>query len=255
MSEEDPTTTETAPRRVALVSGSSRGLGLEAARQLAEAGLRVVVTGRDGLAGKAAADKLASDGLEVLYRPLDVEREDSVHAIAEFIESEPALGRIDVLVNNAGLCRGLDTEAQTDTAPTILDAPEGALRGSLDAGCLGALRLSRALLPLMRRGGYGRIVNLSSRAGRIQGMDGRHPGYSLAMLALNALTRMLAAQLESEPILVNAVDPGYRPTPSEHSREAPPPLAEAAAEVVWAATLPDDGPSGRLLRQRQAVET
>ncbi|MBK1727644.1 SDR family NAD(P)-dependent oxidoreductase [Halorhodospira neutriphila] len=255
MSEETATTTETAPTRVALVSGSSRGLGLEVARQLAEAGLRVVVTGRDGLAGKAAADKLASDGLEVLYRPLDIEREDSVHAVAEFLEAEPSLGRLDVLVNSAGLCRGLNAGEEAETAPTVLDAPEGALRGSLDAGCLGALRLTRALLPLMRRGGYGRIVNLSSRAGRLEGMDGRYPAYSLSMLALNALTRMLAAQLEGEPILVNAVDPGYKVAPPEGSREAPAPLAEAAAEVVWAASLPDDGPSGRLLRQRQAVDT
>ncbi len=235
---------------IALISGSSRGLGLETARQLAARGYRVVLTGRDGLAGKAAADKLTGEGHDVVHHPLDVDHDHSVRRLAAFIADDPRLGHLDVLVNNAGIFP--ERDPQTGTGPAALETPLKTVRQTWETNCLGALRLTQAVVPLMRRHGYGRIVNISSGYGQLDGMGGGFVGYRLSKAGINVLTRVLAAELQPEGILVNAIDPGWLPT-RMGGPKATGSTAAAAADVVWAATLRGDSPTGRLFHDRRPM--
>ncbi|MEO1370360.1 MAG: SDR family NAD(P)-dependent oxidoreductase, partial [Acidobacteriota bacterium] len=142
-------------KKVALVTGANRGIGFETARQLASAGLRVVVSARDEDLGRRAAATLADEGLDVWPCQLDVTDEASVRRALAFVEGE--LSRLDVLVNNAAV--------SLDRKTTILGVDEGVIRETFEVNFYGPLRLCRAAIPLMRRGGYGRIVNVSSGRG------------------------------------------------------------------------------------------
>ena len=235
---------------IALISGSSRGIGLETSRQLGAKGYRVVITGRDGLAGKAAADKLAAEGHDVVHHPLDVTQDGSVRRIAAFLKEDPRLGHLDVLVNNAGIFP--ERDPRTGATLAAVETPLETVRQTWETNCFGALRLTQAVVPLMRRGGYGRIVNVSSGYGQLDRMGGGLVGYRLSKAGLNVLTRVFAAELCNEGILVNAVDPGWVRTRMGGS-QAPRDVAVAAEDIVWAATLNDDGPTGRLFHDRRPL--
>jgi NAD(P)-dependent dehydrogenase (short-subunit alcohol dehydrogenase family) len=122
---------------------------------------------------------------------------------------------------------------------------------ALEVNVLGAWRTTQALLPLLRRSGHGRIVNVSSGAGSISQMGVGPPAYQVSKAALNALTRTLAAELRPAGILVNAVCPGWVAT--DMGGPGGRPVADGAAGIVWAATLPDDGPAGGFFRDRRPV--
>lgn len=239
-------TDEPDTRPVAVVTGANRGLGFETCRQIARAGYRVIITSRDGLLGKAAADKLHGEGLEAGYQPLDVTRDESIIRLREFLEN--AFGRLDILVNNAGVFP--ERERQS---PRILEVDSEMILGNMEVNTLGPLRVTQELLPLMRRNAYGRIVNVSTGYGRLSRMDADFPAYRLSKAALNAVTAMLAAETRGENILVNAVDPGWAST-RMGGESAPTSPAEAARWIVAAATLDADGPRGRLLHRGAAVE-
>ena len=211
----------------ALVTGGNRGIGLEVCRQLAERGYDVVMGSRDVERGRAA-------GLEVDVRQLDVADPGSIAALE--------LDRCDVLVNNAAI--------HYDTWQHAASADLEVVSEALDVNLLGAWRMTQALLPLLRRSAHGRVVNVSSGAGSITTMSGGGaPAYCVSKAALNALTRMLAADLR--PILVNAVCPGWVAT--DMGGPGGRPVAEGAAGVVWAATLPDDGPTGGFFRDGRPI--
>jgi NAD(P)-dependent dehydrogenase (short-subunit alcohol dehydrogenase family) len=226
----------TEAQRIAIVTGANRGIGLEVVRQLAHLGMIVILGSRDLKQGEVAAEKLASEGLQVLPRQLDVTDSDSIAQLAADVEQE--FGRLDVLVNNAGIL--YDTWQQPSTAN--LDTVQEAIA----TNTLGPWRMCQAFLPLLRRSKQGRIVNVSSGAGSLTDMSGGTPAYSLSKAALNALTRLLAAELRSSGILVNAVCPGWVAT--EMGGAGGRPIADGAASVVWAVTLPDEGPTGGFFR-------
>ncbi|HKJ94869.1 MAG TPA: SDR family NAD(P)-dependent oxidoreductase [Gammaproteobacteria bacterium] len=233
-------------RRVAVVTGANRGLGFETSRQLGARGLKVIVTSRDGLEGKASADKLHSEGLDVAYQPLDVLRAGSIARLHDFVAD--SFGRLDVLVNNAAIFPEYHGEHAT-----VLQCETELLRENLEVNSFAPLRLIQVLLPLMRRNGYGRIVNLSTGYARFSALRETYPAYRLSKVALNALTRMIAAETADENILVNCVDPGWTRTRMGGDR-APATPEDSAAAIVEAALLPDDGPSGRFLHHGEAVD-
>jgi NAD(P)-dependent dehydrogenase (short-subunit alcohol dehydrogenase family) len=228
--------------QVALITGGNRGIGLEIARQLAQRGITVILTARDRAKAEAAAEGLRGDSLTVVPRPLDVTDPASVDRLARGVESE--FGRLDILVNNAGVF--LDRGQQAITAD--LDN----VRQTLETNLFGPWRLCKALLPLMRRGGSGRIVNLSSGLGQLSEMGGGYPGYRVSKTALNALTRVLAAELQGTGILVNAACPGWVRT-DMGGANADRSVEEGADTPVWLATLPAGGPSGGFVRDRQPI--
>jgi NAD(P)-dependent dehydrogenase (short-subunit alcohol dehydrogenase family) len=226
--------------RVALVSGGNRGLGLEVARRLTEDGYTVVVGSRDLAKGREAAEALG----ELAYAcRLDVAEPESIESC--LTEIEERYGRLDVLVNNAGIEGG---GWRTNAADVDLDE----VRDTLETNLFGAWRLTQAALPLMRRNRYGRIVNLSSGMGQLSDMGGHAPAYRLSKTGLNALTRMLTAELEGENILVNSCCPGWVRT-DMGGPNATRSVEEGGDTPYWLATLPDDGPRGGFFRNREAI--
>jgi NAD(P)-dependent dehydrogenase (short-subunit alcohol dehydrogenase family) len=227
-------------RLVALVSGSNRGIGREIARQLAELGHHVIVTARDAGAAERTATELADGRISLQPEQLDVADPASVQRLGQRVEAEP--GRLDVLVNNAGVMGEVATNAAT--------APLDDAHQTMETNVFGAWRLTQALLPLLRRSDAPRIVNVSSGAGQLSDMNGGFPGYRLSKTALNALTRVLSQ--EEAGILVNSLCPGWVRT-DMGGPGARLSVEEGADTAVWLATLPDDGPTGGFFREREPI--
>jgi NAD(P)-dependent dehydrogenase (short-subunit alcohol dehydrogenase family) len=223
--------------RIALVTGANRGIGFEVCRQLATKGFIVLLTARDTAKAKTAAKKLAKVGtVEPLL--LDVADEHSIKNAAAEITSR--YGHLDVLVNNAGI--------NYDTWETVENADiNGTVMETITTNLLGPWRVCQTFLPLLRKSRAARIVNVSSESGSLVHMGAGPPAYQVTKAALNALTRTLAGELRETDILVNAVCPGWVAT-NMGGAGAPRSVSEGAAGVIWAATLPDDGPTGGFFR-------
>jgi NAD(P)-dependent dehydrogenase (short-subunit alcohol dehydrogenase family) len=207
----------------ALVTGANRGLGLEVARQLAARGYDVFAGARDptSVPGDLSAVRL------------DVTDQGTIDALR--------LDELDVLVNNAAI--------HYDTWERTLNADLGVVREALETNTLGPWRLAIAFADLLRASPAGRLVNVSSGAGALTGMRDSNPAYSVSKAALNALTIMLADALPG--VLVNAVCPGWVAT--DMGGPGGRPLADGAAGIVWAATLPDGGPTGGFFRDGRPI--
>ncbi len=229
----------------AVVTGADRGLGLETVRQLARRGYRVLLTARRDAAGQAAAAALAADGHAVHFRHLDVTVPAAVQALGDHLKT--AFGRIDVLVNNAGI---FPDRRSDGAASSIFTADLDTIRRAMETNTLAALHLCQVLIPLMQ--GNGRVVNVSSGMGQLSDMNGGCPGYRLSKVSLNAVTRIFADELQGTNVKVNSVCPGWVRTDLGGS-DAPLGVAEGAKGIVWAATLPDDGPSGGFFRHGEPI--
>ncbi len=232
-------------KRIALVTGGNRGIGFETCRQLGRKGLRVILAARNAAAGERAAGILKSESLEVEFRLLDVTKVETIDACAESIDRD--LGRLDVLVNNAGIMRD-----SSKRGASIFQADRELVRDTFDVNTLGPLMVANALVPLMRRHDYGRIVNVSSGMGQLSEMDGGYPGYRISKTALNAVTVILARELEGTNIKVNSVCPGWVRTDMGGDK-APRSPEQGADTIVWLATLPEGGPSGGFFRDRKRI--
>ena len=233
---------------VAVVTGANRGLGLETARQLAQRGMRVMMTSRSIGKGEMALEKLLAEGLDVLFQALDVTSENSIAELGAFIHSR--CGRVDVLVNNAGVL--LDSHGEESGGASVFNASLETLTTTLKTNLYGPLLLAQELAPLMKQQHYGRIVNISSGMGQLSEMEGRMPAYRISKTALNALTRILAAETQGYNILVNSVCPGWVRT-DMGGPQAERTVEQGASGIVWAATLPDDGPTGGFFRDGQPI--
>lgn len=228
--------------RVALVTGSNRGIGRAVAGQLSRGGYTVVCAARDLDQAAETAASLDPGPGRLLPLRLDVTDQGSVDAARRRVEEE--LGRIDALVNNAG--------AFYDTFQNAVDADLAVVEQAWQVNCLGAWRMARAFLPMMRKAGYGRIVNVSSGAAAFGEVTGGAPAYRVSKAALNMLTVTLARELEDTGILVNAVSPGWVRT-DMGGPSAPRSADEGADTLVWAATLPADGPTGGFFSDRRPM--
>ncbi|MBD2449973.1 SDR family oxidoreductase [Nostoc sp. FACHB-152] len=233
-------------QKVAVVTGGNRGLGFEASRQLAKQGYKVILTSRDEGKGKAAANKLQAEGLDVISYPLDVTSDDSSRNLAEFIRQQ--FGKLDVLVNNAAIY--IDAQSGNNS---ILDTKIETLQTTIDTNVYGVVRVTQALIPLMKEQNYGRIVNVSSGMGQLTDMEGGSPGYRISKTALNAVTRIFASELRGTNILVNSVCPGWVKT-DMGGANAPRTPEQGVDTTVWLATLPDNGTTGGFFRDRQPID-
>jgi len=237
--------------RVAVVTGANRGIGLEICRQLAKLeNIEVVMTARDKAKGLKACEILHKEELPVRFCQLDVTHAASIIGLREFLESE--FGRCDILINNAGIFPDTQSSGEDDW-PSVFDTPITRMREAMETNVYGPMLLCQALVPLMKKNKYGRIVNLSSGMGQLTHMNGHCPAYRVSKTAINALTRILADELKKENILVNSMCPGWVKTKmggSGATRELP----EGADTAVWLATLGDYGPRGGFFRDRKVFE-
>ena len=227
---------------IALVTGANKGIGLETARQFGARGFTVLAGARDEARGREAERVLRADGADATFVRLDVSSDASVRAAAAWIERE--YGRLDILLNNAGIARG-NPPSQTD-----LDL----MREVYEVNVFGVIRVTNAMLPLLRRAPAARIVNVSSEVGSITSMtDPASPlaqmpaglAYPSSKAALNMITAMYAKELQDTPIKVNAANPGYTKTDLNRNSGFRS-VAEGAEASVYLATLPADAPSGIL---------
>ncbi|WP_367133304.1 SDR family NAD(P)-dependent oxidoreductase [Saccharothrix sp. HUAS TT1] len=230
--------------RVALVTGSNRGLGLAIVRGLAQQGLHVVLTARSEQAAEAATAPLVAEGLPVSAHQLDVTDVASVSRAVNDITFEH--GRLDVLVNNAAVAidRGLDASS--------LDQER--IKATFETNVFGAWRCVSAVAPVMKEQKYGRILNLTTHMASLGTMKSSSPAYRVSKTAVNALTKVLADELHEHNILVNAASPGRADTRLAYGKAEQTP-DEAASAMLWLATLPDDGPTGGLFHGREALDS
>lgn len=237
-------------QRVALVTGANRGIGFAVAERLAQSEYTVILGARDEDKGAQARSALGEHGRDVHDMLLDVTEATSIQAALGKIKD--MFGRLDVLVNNAGI--------QIDGETTILELAPVTLQNTIETNAYGPLLLSQACIPLMKANGYGRIVNISSTLGALSdianpespytGVDS--PAYRISKTLLNAMTVLLAKELRGSNILVNSVCPGWVRTDMGGPR-APRSVDEAVETPVWLATLPDGGPTGGFFRDRQPI--
>lgn len=231
--------------KVAVVTGGNRGLGFETSRQLAKQGYEVILTSRDETSGKAAAEKLQAEGLNVKFHPLDVTSDESSQKLGEFIENQ--FGKLDVLVNNAGVY--IDGKTGKNS---VFDTTIDTVRQTMETNLFGVLRVTQALIELMKKQNYGRIVNVSSGMGQLSDMGSGSTGYRLSKTALNALTRILASELQGTNILVNSVCPGWVKT-NMGGQNAPLTPEQGVETIVWLATL-DEGATGGFFRDKKPID-
>lgn len=223
---------KTTKKKIALVTGANRGLGLETCKQLSQLGVTVLLTSRDPTKGEVAAKQLIDKGLDVIFYQLDVSDRSNIKDIFTKIENQ--FGRLDILINNAAIL--YDKDQSTMNADLEL------VNKALTTNLFGPWLLCQAFIPLMEKNGYGRIVNVSSGAASMHYMEGGTPAYGISKVALNALTRKLASELGRKNVLVNSVDPGWVAT--DMGGHGGRPIEDGCRGIVWAATLPNNGPSG-----------
>ena len=223
--------------KVALVTGANKGIGFAIAQGLGAIGFSVGVGARDDTRREQAVQQLQAAGVDAFGVALDVTSEDSVAAAATAIEH--GTGRLDVLVNNAGISGRTDAGAQN---PTTLDLD--VVRTVLDTNVFGVVRVTNAMLPLLRRAPSPRIVNMSSNMGSLTLQTGPIlAAYAPSKSMLNSITAQYARALADTNIVVNAACPGYVATDFT-GFNAPRTPEQGAAIAIRLATLPDDGPRG-----------
>jgi NAD(P)-dependent dehydrogenase (short-subunit alcohol dehydrogenase family) len=223
--------------RVALISGASRGIGLEVGRQLLAAGWCVAFGMRD----VSLADRLLGSYDRARWRAVTLDVRDDASCLEAVAKTIDAFGRIDALINNAGI------DYDTDQSVTAPDFDRS--RAVMETNFWGAWQLAHAGVPHLIAS-RGVIVNVSSGSGALDGMGAETPAYGISKAALNALTIKLAAALKPKGVRVNAVCPGWVATDMGGRGR---PVADGAKGVVWAATLPADGPSGGFFRDGRTI--
>lgn len=226
---------------IALVTGANRGIGHAVATGMVAKGITVIATSRKPETGQSAIERISAAD-RVIYHQLDVTISQDIQGIATFIEE--TFGKLDILINNAGI--------NYDTWQNVLNADLEEVRQTFDTNTFAPWALIQALYPLLRKSDSPRIVNVSSGSGAFDSQTGGTPGYSLSKLALNGLTRQIAQQVRSDGILVNAVCPGWVRTDMGGSG-APRSPEQGADTIIWAATLPDHGPTGKFFRDRKEI--
>jgi NAD(P)-dependent dehydrogenase (short-subunit alcohol dehydrogenase family) len=228
--------------RVAVVTGGNRGIGFELCKELSKVGCRVVLTSRNEEYGKQALAKLGDDK-NIVFHKLDVTDSQDIVALRDWILK--TYGRVDILINNAGI--------YLDEGTSVFNVDEKIVKETLDVNFYGAFNMCRAFVPIMRENGYGHIVNISSGFGAMSEMAGYHAAYRISKAALNALTLIMADELRDGNLKVNAVCPGWVNT-DMGGKTAPVSAEKAAKDIVHVALMDKEGDTGSFYRHKKPIE-
>lgn len=229
-------------KKVALVTGGNRGIGYELVKQLALNGFKVILTSRDSEKGFEAAQKLKKSDLDVSFLVMNANDQESIRQASITINEK--YGRIDVLINNAGV--------YLDENKKLLYMNPSILERTMATNFFGAYYVIHCFIPLMEKQGYGRIINVSSEYGAMSEMSYQGVGaYKLSKLALNGLTQLVAAEIKGD-IKINAVDPGWVSS-DMGGPSAPRTPKQAAESILWLATIGPEGPSGGFFRDGKQI--
>lgn len=238
-------------KKIALITGANKGIGLETARQLGQQGITVLVGARDEAKGNRAAEELRKAGLDAHGIVIDVNSVDSIQKAAARIERD--YGRLDILVNNAGVMIDDQTKKPSEQSLDVW-------RKTFETNLFGLVATTQALLPLLRKSAGGRIVNLSSILGSIHFhatpgspvYDMKLPAYNVSKSAVNAYTVQLAYELKDTPIKVNAAHPGWVKT-DMGGEGATMDIPDGAKTSVALATIGVDGPNGAYMHMGETL--
>jgi NAD(P)-dependent dehydrogenase (short-subunit alcohol dehydrogenase family) len=228
--------------KIAIVTGSNRGIGLQIVKDLLEEGHEVIMTARNEAKGKAAFEALHKLNANLHFSILDVANEESMVEFAEYVGNK--FGRADILVNNAGIF--IDQEYGG------LNVPLNIVLQTFTTNTLGPLKLSQLLIPLMKKNNFGRIVNLSSGLGSLNDMGAGYPAYRISKAALNAVTKILASETVGSNILINAMCPGWVKTDMGGSG-ATRTVKKGAETALWLAGFEGNGPTGKFFRDKKEI--
>ncbi len=237
-------------KTIALITGVSReeGIGFGVAREMSKRGFEVLITARDLKKAEELAKRISGKDNVVTAEQLDITNNESVRNISEFIKAR--FGRLDVLINNAA--------APLDYMVEPLDTDFEVVTQAFETNLFGTWRMIKSMHPLLRMSKHARIVNISSGAGSFTDPEfglGVHPAlltaYGISKLALNGLTVKLARQLKSDNILINAIDPGLTATAPGMENMGARPVGESVEGILWAAALPENGPTGKFFRDKK----
>ncbi len=228
--------------KVVLITGASRGLGFEVARQLVLKEYTVILTARDINKATDACENLPGCRERIFARALDVTNKESVQSAAEFVKER--FRKLDVLINNAGVF--LDKNISAEHGDMFL------IQKTLETNFYGAYRMIQAFLPMMKSNMSGRIINVSSRMGQLCSMFGNNPGYRVSKAALNALTKMLSAEISEFNIQVNSVCPGWVKT-AMGGPGAPRTIQQGAETIVWLADGGAGNESGKMFSDKEEI--
>lgn len=230
-------------KRLALVTGANRGLGLETCHQLLLLGYEVIMTSRDPKKGAEAVKKMKESFEDVHYLPLDISKSASIQELVNQVKKK--WGHLDVLVNNGAIAK--DKETNT------IEGRRKILEETLMTNVVGAYELCDSFAPLMKEKKYGRIVNVSSGLGQLSEPHSDFATYSISKTALNAVTTLFANQYKDSNILVNSVCPGWVKT-DMGGKDAPRSVQDGARSIVWGAILPEQGPTGGFFRDGKPLD-
>jgi len=228
--------------KIALVTGTNRGIGLEISKQLVAKGITVIMTARNMQAGRPLVNEFRQQRKNVWFHHLDVTDEKSIQDIYEYLNNR--WGKLDILINNAGVF--------LDERKSVLDLDLDSMRSTMETNLYGPLKLVQVMLPLLKNSEGARIINISSTMGQFSIMRGLSGAYRISKTALNALTVILSAELSSYGIKVNSVHPGWVKT-DMGGPNAIKPIEEGADTAVWVATA-DEVPNGKFICERKIIE-
>ncbi|HEX7675520.1 MAG TPA: SDR family NAD(P)-dependent oxidoreductase [Bdellovibrio sp.] len=234
-------------KKLAIVTGASRGLGYATSEALAQKGYKVIMGMRNPEKAQKQINTLKMKDLDVVAMKLDVSQEKSINEFAEAFRRE--YGYVDVLVNNAGIF--IDDEDGGNSS--VFKTKSSTIQKTFTTNTLGPFLLTQKIFPMMQAEGHGRIVNVSSGMGQLSDMNRGYAAYRMSKTALNVVTRVFAEEAKGEDVLVNSICPGWVKT-DMGGQGADRSIDQGIKGILWAATLPKGGPTGGFFRDGERIE-
>jgi len=234
-------------KKVAIITGASRGLGYATSEALARMGYKVIMAMRNPDKAQEKINKLKMKDFDIVPMKLDTADEKSIDGFVNQFKRE--IGNLDVLVNNAGIF--IDDEDGGDK--DVFKTKASTIQKTFTTNTLGPFLLIQKLLPMMIGNGYGRIVNISSGMGQLSEMNQGYAAYRISKTAINTVTKVFSQEVEGQgDILINSVCPGWVQT-DMGGKSATRTIEQGIKGIVWAATLPKGGPNGSFFRDGEKL--